>query len=182
MLSTAQIRLIRQVADHYAGTFADVVRLAVPPRHATTEKAPQRTWPTPGTQTMPPGGLASYPDGAGFLSALAQRAPIRAYWQVAPRFAPDSHGLDDWTRGIVQATVATLRAGRGVIVLVPDIRDLVRVREALGTVIGLGASPNCTPTSGSRPATATTWRSAAARRRWWSAPGPPSTHRSPTWG
>lgn len=139
VLSTAQIRLIRQVADHYAGTFADVVRLAVPPRHATTEKAPQRTWPAPDTGTMPAGGLLSYPDGAGFLAALAQRAPIRAYWQVAPRFAPDAHGLDDWTRGIVQAAVATLRAGRGVIVIVPDIRDLVRVREALGTVIGLGA-------------------------------------------
>jgi len=31
--------LIRKVADHYAGTFADVMRLAVPPRHAATELA-----------------------------------------------------------------------------------------------------------------------------------------------
>ena len=31
--------LIRKVADHYAGTFADVMRLAVPPRHAATERA-----------------------------------------------------------------------------------------------------------------------------------------------
>ena len=31
--------LVRAVADHYAGTFADVMRLAVPPRHAATERA-----------------------------------------------------------------------------------------------------------------------------------------------
>ena len=31
--------LIRSVADHYAGCFADVQRLAVPPRHAATENA-----------------------------------------------------------------------------------------------------------------------------------------------
>ena len=37
---TAEIAtLIRRVADHYAGTFADVMRLAVPPRHAATERA-----------------------------------------------------------------------------------------------------------------------------------------------
>ncbi|MFZ0529692.1 MAG: primosome assembly protein PriA, partial [Propionicimonas sp.] len=28
--------LVRAVADHYAGSFADVVRAAVPPRHAAT--------------------------------------------------------------------------------------------------------------------------------------------------
>lgn len=139
VLSAAQIRLIRQVADHYAGTFADVVRLAVPPRHATTEKAPQRSWPAPVTETMPPAGLSSYPEGAGFLDALTQRAPIRAYWQVAPRFRHDANGLDDWTRGMLQATVATLRAGRGVIIIVPDAGDLARVRDALGAVVGLGA-------------------------------------------
>ena len=39
---TAEIaKLIRRVADHYAGTFADVMRLAVPPRHAATELAEQ---------------------------------------------------------------------------------------------------------------------------------------------
>ena len=31
------VRLVRAVADHYAGTFSDVARFAVPPRHATTE-------------------------------------------------------------------------------------------------------------------------------------------------
>ncbi len=139
VLSPAQIRLIRQVADHYAGSFADVVRLAVPPRHATTEKAAQRSWPAPLLDTTPTAGLLSYPDGPSFLKSLAEAAPTRAFWQVAPHFVRDAHGLDDWTRGMVQATVASLRAGRGVIIVVPDIRDMVRVRDALGAVIGLGA-------------------------------------------
>src|SRR4029450_10101184 len=40
---TAEIaKLIRKVADYYAGTFADVMRLAVPPRHASTEQAERR--------------------------------------------------------------------------------------------------------------------------------------------
>ena len=139
VLAPAQVRLIRAVADHYAGSFADVVRLAVPPRHAATENADQVTWPQPAAEQMPPGGLASYPDGAAFLAGLEKSQPLRTYWQVAPRFAADAHGLDDWTRGFIQATIATLRAGRGVIIVVPDHRDLVKVRDALGAVIGLGA-------------------------------------------
>ena len=39
MLTGEVAALVRSVADHYAGTFADVMRLAVPPRHAATEKA-----------------------------------------------------------------------------------------------------------------------------------------------
>src|SRR5665811_65467 len=39
VLPVETIELVRAVADHYAGTFSDVVRLAVPPRHAATEKA-----------------------------------------------------------------------------------------------------------------------------------------------
>ena len=39
--------LVRAVADHYAGTFSDVMRLAVPPRHAATEEAgPSRRLPS----------------------------------------------------------------------------------------------------------------------------------------
>ena len=70
VLSPAQVELIRAVADHYAGTFADVVRLAVPPRHAGTENADQVSWPLPVTDEMPPGGLIGYPDGDTFLTGL----------------------------------------------------------------------------------------------------------------
>ncbi|WP_246186958.1 primosomal protein N' [Microlunatus speluncae] len=42
VLTPQVTRLIRRVADHYAGCFADVLRLAVPPRHAATEAEPRR--------------------------------------------------------------------------------------------------------------------------------------------
>ena len=38
VLSEPVLRLSRAVADRYAGTLADVLRLAVPPRHARVEK------------------------------------------------------------------------------------------------------------------------------------------------
>ena len=39
--------LARAVADRYAGTLADVLRLAVPPRHARAESAPRPTTDSP---------------------------------------------------------------------------------------------------------------------------------------
>lgn len=139
VLSSAQARLIRQVADHYCGTFSDVVRLAVPPRHAATENAPQRAWPAPTTEKSLSGGLVDYDQGASLLTALEAGAPIRAHWQLAPRFITDEHGVDDWTRGFVQAATATLAAGRGVIIVVPAARELIQMRDALAEVVGLGA-------------------------------------------
>ncbi len=40
VLSPEILRLARAVADRYAGSMADVLRLAVPPRHARVEAAP----------------------------------------------------------------------------------------------------------------------------------------------
>ncbi len=39
VLAPAVARLARAVADHYAGTLSDVLRLAVPPRHARAEQS-----------------------------------------------------------------------------------------------------------------------------------------------
>ena len=56
--------LVRAVADHYAGCFADVLRLAVPPRHAATEKAePAQRPPLPELDPTGLGPLAAYPTG-----------------------------------------------------------------------------------------------------------------------
>ena len=43
VLTPQVARLARAVADRYAGSMADVLRLAVPPRHARVEAAPPRT-------------------------------------------------------------------------------------------------------------------------------------------
>ena len=45
VLSPEILALAREVADRYAGTLADVLRLAIPPRHARAEQAELPRWP-----------------------------------------------------------------------------------------------------------------------------------------
>ncbi|WP_432557749.1 primosomal protein N' [Granulicoccus sp. GXG6511] len=118
--------LIRAVADHYAGSFADVMRLAVPPRHAATEKAdpPDRQEPLVDDVRVTP--FDYYPTGPEFLTALARGDSPRAAWQVAPTAGP----AGDWVGGFVEAARATLDSGRGVLLIVPDARDLARLAAA----------------------------------------------------
>ncbi|WP_415298728.1 primosomal protein N' [Cellulosimicrobium sp. SJTW-1] len=58
VLAPAVARLARAVADHYAGTLSDVLRLAVPPRHARAEQsfaARTAPGPVPAPRTAPAG-------------------------------------------------------------------------------------------------------------------------------
>lgn len=123
--------LIRAVADHYAGTFADVARLAVPPRHASTEKANQRVWPKP-TDQPAASILTSYPTGESFLEALRAGRTPRALWQCAAL----SSGPGDLIGGVIEAVGATVESGRSALVVVPTVRDLksaaARLAEAFG--------------------------------------------------
>lgn len=144
VLSLEQIALIRQVADHYAGVFSDVARLAVPPRHAATELAEPRPWPEPAICESPAGGLLDYEAGESFLNRILAGESLRAHWLVSPRCYIDQkyssvETPDDWTRGIVQACVATLKSGRGVCVVVPDRKDLTQLGSALAATVGRGA-------------------------------------------
>jgi primosomal protein N' (replication factor Y) len=125
--------LVRGVADHYAGCFADVLRLAVPPRHAATEKAePPRRPPLPDLDDVPASALASYPSGPGLLDALTSGGRPRAYWQVIPA----THPSGNWADGLAAAARATVDGGRGAVLVVPDQRDLARLREACTQVLG----------------------------------------------
>ena len=132
---TAEIaRLIRNVADHYAGTFADVMRLAVPPRHAATEHAePCKTRPSL-TDNRPIGPLPDYPTGTEFLAALRSGRSPRAMWQVTPSAAPSG----DWALGLASAARACVDSGRGVVIIVPDQADLERLGEACTKTLGAG--------------------------------------------
>ncbi|MGO4957758.1 primosomal protein N' [Luteococcus sp. Sow4_B9] len=132
VLGEQQVTLIRAVADHCAGTFSDVMRLAIPPRHAATEKAQPKPWPEPSIPEFVAGPLSDYPHGAQFLEHLAAGESPRAFWQVVA-----SAAQDPW-QGLVQACAATLRSQRGVLLLVPDVKDLERLRERLGETLGAG--------------------------------------------
>jgi primosomal protein N' (replication factor Y) len=123
VLSADTVRLLRAVADRWAGTFADVVRLAVPPRHARAESAAPLV--PDGPVLAPDGaGWAQYRTGTGYLAAVAAaERPVRAVWNALPG--------EDWPARIAELVQAALAAGRGAIVVVPDARDGARVDAAL---------------------------------------------------
>lgn len=119
--------LARAVADHYAGTLADVLRLAIPPRHAATESQPSGPAAAPPT-TPDPGPWARYPMGAGFIAAIAGGRSPRAAWSALPG--------QSWPHAIAVAVAAAASAGRGAVVVLPDAADLARVDAALTSVLG----------------------------------------------
>jgi primosomal protein N' (replication factor Y) len=120
--------LARMIADRYAGSLADVLRLAVPPRHARVEAQPS---PAPAPPPSPPQlEWPRLPPGGDFLAALGAGAAPRAVWQALPG--------DDWPGRVAAAAQATLAAGRGVVIVVPDHRDVARVDAALVSVLGAG--------------------------------------------
>jgi primosomal protein N' (replication factor Y) (superfamily II helicase) len=125
--------LARSVADRYAGTLADVLRLAVPPRHARVEAQPRaEPGPHPSASTQPAeGGWDAYPAGPGFLAALAEARAARAVLTARPG--------EDWPRRIAEAVAAVSGTGRGAVALVPDARDLERLDAALTEVLGPGS-------------------------------------------
>jgi primosomal protein N' (replication factor Y) (superfamily II helicase) len=123
--------LAREVADRYAGTIADVLRLAIPPRHAATEAAGERAGPGQPLPAQPePGPWARYPAGPAFLGAVAAGRPARAVWTALPG--------QDWPEEIARAAGTAAAAGRGALIVVPDARDLGLVDTALGRILGPG--------------------------------------------
>ncbi|RAY13245.1 primosome assembly protein PriA [Actinomadura craniellae] len=115
--------LAREVADRYAGTLADVLRLAVPPRHARAEGRAPAPAGEPVEPPAEPGPWQAYPAGPSFLAALAQGRSPRAVWTAMPN--------PDWPAAIARAVAATLASGRGALVVVADGRDAARVGAAL---------------------------------------------------
>ncbi|HLZ37473.1 MAG TPA: primosomal protein N' [Mycobacteriales bacterium] len=129
-LATEIARLARAVADHYAGTLADVLRLAVPPRHARVEAEPvSPALPDP-VPAPDAGSWARYADGPALLTALARGGAPRAVWTALPGTS--------WPGEVAAAVRATLAGARGALVVVPDGRDVARVDHALTAALGHG--------------------------------------------
>ena len=131
VLSPEIMALAREVADRWAGTLADVLRLAIPPRHARTESAAPPPEPgEPGPDRPEPGPWARYPDGPAYLDALASRRGPRAVWSALPG--------PHWPEEIARAVGTVAAAGRGALAVVPDARDLSLLDEALTAQLGPG--------------------------------------------
>lgn len=123
------VTLARAVADRYAGTLGDVLRLAIPPRHARTEAT---------VQDASGGDLRAgthddwqlYAHGASFVNALREGETPRALWTAVPGGDP--------ARSVAGAVLATLESGRGSVVCVPDVRDVARWDAVFTEVLGAG--------------------------------------------
>lgn len=134
--------LTEAVAARYAGTRPDVLRLAVPPRHARVESEALAA-----TAHRPPilgsSGTAAwqaYHHGAEFVDALSEGRAPRAVWQAVPG--------EQWPERLAELAATTVAAGRSAVLIVPDQRDLDRLdaacrrllddREVVALAAGLG--------------------------------------------
>ena len=81
--------LCRAVADRYAGTLADVLRFAVPPRHARVEaRASARAEPSPlPVDPVDPAAWSAYRGGAELLGGIGGPVPDARAVGVRPRRA-----------------------------------------------------------------------------------------------
>ena len=154
VLSPELAALCRSVADRYAGTFADVVRLAVPPRHARVEAEPVAGVPAgaepvagvlagAGPETGDAavmagqdradagpgaGGWRRYRHGTALLDAVAAGRGAHAVWQPTPGEA--------WPARLAEVAAAAHAAGRGALVVAPDQRDVTRIAAACAELLG----------------------------------------------
>ncbi|MBS9532201.1 primosomal protein N' [Mycobacterium sp. M1] len=139
---TPEVRqLVEAVAGRYAGSRADVLRLAIPPRHARVERETPSAPGLPVIAPVDPAGWQRYGAGAKFLAALAEGRAARAVWQVLPG--------DSWTERFTDAAAQTIQTGRSVLAVVPDQRDIdaltlsatARIDETSVVALSAGLGP-----------------------------------------
>jgi primosomal protein N' (replication factor Y) len=123
VLSPQVGHLCRAVATRCAGSLWDVLRLAVPPRHAKVEAEPRPLGPLALPARPSPGSWTRYPTGPAYLTALTRGRSPHAVWSALPG--------PTWPDEIAAAVRACVSGGRGALVVVPDARDLARVEAAL---------------------------------------------------
>ncbi len=130
VLSPEVATLAAAVAERYAGSRADVLRLAVPPRHATTEAkpSPEPDSAAPVDAEGAAGAWAGHEPAGAFLAHLAAGGSPRAVWNAAP--------ATDWPVALAHAAAHARASGRGALLVVPDRRDVDRVDAALSEVLG----------------------------------------------
>ena len=130
-------RLVDAVAARYAGTRADVLRLAVPPRHANVEKQAIPDPPSRTARAVDHAAWAGYGRGSQFLDALGEGRAARAVWQALPG--------EQWTDRLSEAAAVVVASGRSALAVVPDQRDVDALHEAAlgyvdeGAVVALSA-------------------------------------------
>lgn len=124
VLSAEIAAVVGEVAARYAGARSDVLRLAVPARHATTEKLAS-TIPPDVVATPQVSAWAAYSGGSEVLSGLAAGECPRVVWGVGPG--------DEGLALLAEAIIATAASGRGALACLPDVRDVKRLEGILAS-------------------------------------------------
>ncbi|GGO97919.1 primosomal protein N' [Actinomyces gaoshouyii] len=134
VLTPATMRLAESVAERSAGARPDVLRVAIPPRHARAE-ASAREGPAPVLpQWLAPegGGWAVYEGGEKMLRSLADGGAPRSVVTVLP----GRQGITaSWPELLADAARAALSAGRGVLVLVATAEMAEDLASALTALL-----------------------------------------------
>jgi primosomal protein N' (replication factor Y) len=146
VLTPEVLALARTVAQRYAGTLADVLRLAVPPRHARVEgevlaaldgtpDAPDAPGVEPPSGPGFEGVWAPYQGGEAFCRRILAGEAPRAVWTPLPGLerAPDDDvaRVPHWAAAVAQAVRSAVGGGRRALVVVPDARDVALAADAL---------------------------------------------------
>ena len=132
VLSPAVAELTAAVAARYAGARSDVLRLAVPARHATAEQEPSTSapdlarWDAAAAEQA----WAGHEPGGAFLRHLHEGRAPRSVWHVAAG--------TPWPMLLAHAAAATLAGGRGSLLIAPDGKTVARLSTALEEVLGPG--------------------------------------------
>lgn len=136
VLTPEVLALCRAVADRYAGSVPDVLRAAVPPRHARAEASvlgaasPAADY----AEVEPVPAWSSYVGGDALTARLTSgEMGMRAVLTCAP----GSEAVGDWP-ALLANLAAVTAAKHGVVIVVPDARDLGRVDVALTAALGKG--------------------------------------------
>ena len=135
VLTPALLRLVDLVARRWVGMRSDVIRLAIPPRHAAAEKSVPEPGPPLGVSVGPvemPEGWGDHPMVARFLEAATGAVPARGVWTVPPG--------RDWAGALATLADSLRRRGLQVLLIVPDQRDVDRLTAACREVVGGGAA------------------------------------------
>ncbi len=142
VLAPEIVALAGAVAERYAGSRSDVLRLAIPPRHATTERESQDVAEAakPDLGAAREAWVAQGASGGAFVDALAAGSSPRAVWSTAP--------ATHWPMLLAQAAAATYSSGRGALICVADGKDVARVDAALTELLGAGHHVALTADSG----------------------------------
>ena len=116
--------LVDALADRYGGNRSDIIRFAIPPRHAKAEEADLQTpFEELGEISEPDlSSWSAYQFGESFVDFVLDGHTARAAWQVAPG--------DDWAAAIAALGTKVALGGRGVLVVVPDQSDVDVVEAA----------------------------------------------------